>query len=218
MKSTCVTTGQLSRFGAVALIVSVLVLRPTPAQPEGHYPIPAEVLASAREYAISKVGETFFESYMTWNPALSCFRPLDPRNLTRSSLRDWLQCPRYIIIYNLRIPEKPYVDEIVYVNIKEDGGWFEDLDPRSGLPDCVSHPGECEFPIDREASIEIAKEAGLQPGTKPWEADFRWHGPNYNTYAWYVRNTLGDMHGEAILIDGNSGAVLHSGEWRVVVA
>jgi hypothetical protein len=215
MKTIRAIFRHLDRFWAVALIVSAVPLRATAAQPESHYPIPAEVLARAGEYAISKVGETFFDSCMTLMWAR--FEPLDPDHIDRGNIPDWLRSPRYIVLYRLRIPEKPFVDEVVVVNIKQDGGWFKDTADDEGLPDCVSNPAECEFPIDEDAAIEIAKKAGLQTGVKPWKADFRWRGRKYGTYVWEVENTLSDTHGEAVLIDANSGAVLEMGRWESVV-
>ena len=209
---------QLTRLGAVVLLVSSLAPRAVAVQGKSPYPIPEQVLAGAREYVISKVGETFFDSYIAWSPELSCFRPLrDQRNASRGNLPDWVRHPRYVIIYKLRIPEKPFVDETVVVNIKEDGGWFQDTAHDEGLPDCVSHPEECEFPIDREAAIEIAQAAGLRHGDGSWETDFRWYGRDYNTYAWEVRNELGEWHGELVLVDANNGAVIDMGEWSVTV-
>ena len=217
MKGTGAKGKQLSHVIASVLLVCVLVAPATAGKPELHHEVPAEALAGAREYAISKVGEAFFDAYMTWNPALSCFRELDPRRLGLANAPDWLKYPRYIIIYNFRIPEKPYINEIVVVNIKEDGGWFQDVAHDEGLPDCVSHPGECDFPIDEAAAIEIARGAGLQDGNALWRADFRWFGRRHHTYAWEVQNDLGERHGESVLIDANDGAVINVGEWRITV-
>jgi hypothetical protein len=209
---------QLAWLGTVFVIAGFLTPQAAAASQESADPIPAGVLASAREYVISKVGEAFFDSCLTWSPEASCFRPLQsPSDACRVNIPDWLRCPRYVVIYRLRIPERPFVDEVVVVNIKEDGGWFKDAAFDEGLPDCVSHPGECEFPIDREAATEIAKEAGLQPGITPWRADFLWSGRKYGTYVWQVENTLGDSHGDLAIIDANSGDVLCMTYWEIVV-
>ena len=218
MKGIGAMAKRFSLVSASVLLVSVLAVEADAGEPESHYPVPAEAVAGAREYAISKVGEAFFDAYMTWNPALSCFRDLDPRRLGWANTPDWLKYPRYIIVYNFRIPEKPHVDEIVVVNIKEDGGWFQDAAHDEGLPDCVTHQGECEFLIDEEAAIEIAREAGLKEGNGPWRVDFRWFGRDYHTYAWEVQNELGERRGESVLIDANDGAVINMGEWSITVS
>jgi hypothetical protein len=181
------------------------------------YPIPDSVVASADEYVISKVGEAFFECCLTWSPALSSFEPLDPHNVGRWNLPDWSRWPRYVIIYRMRVPGKPFVDELVVVNIGKDGRWFEDESSDEGLPGCVSDPAECEFPIDAADAFEIALEAGLQAGTQPWESDFRWSGLPMQTYVWEVRNELAPLRGEYALIDANDGTVLGMGEWSVEV-
>jgi len=218
-------SGLVARPGGRTLWLAAVVLIICPPAVWGHptpsgspNPIPEEVLASAREYVISKVGETFFDSYITWRPELSGFKPLvRSDNALRLNRPDWLRSPRYVIVYRLRIPEKPFVDETVVVNIRADGGWFEDTAYDEGLPDCVSHPEECEFPIDEQGALEIAGNAGLEPGRKPWEADFRWFGREHKTYAWEVRNELAEGFGEVVLIDANDGTVIEKGEWRDVV-
>jgi len=208
-------TGQVLRLSVAILVILPLSPLARSSESESPYPIPDGVLASADEYAISKVGQAFFDSCMTWSPGLSCYRSLD--GAINPNSPDWLQYPRYVVIYKLSIPGKPFVDELVVVNIKEDGGWFEDTAHDEGLPDCVSHPGECEFPIDEATAIEIARDAGLQAGRKPWMADFRWFGHEHRTYAWRIRNELGQSHGEFVLVDANDSAVIEKNTWRVIL-
>jgi hypothetical protein len=208
---------QVVGLGAVILVILSLSPLAHSSESESPYPIPDGVLASADEYVISKVGQAFFDSCMTWSPGWSCFRPLDPSNVGRSNIPDWCRWPRYIVIYKLRIPGKPFVDEVVVVNIREDGRWFEDVAHDEGLPDCVSHPEECEFPIDEAAAIEIAREAGLQEGRKPWRSDLRWSGRTHRTYVWEIRNELEQLRGEFVFIDANDGTVLEVSEWHVDV-
>jgi len=201
----------------MVLVIYSLAPQALAYQPKSPYPIPDGVLAGADEYVISKVGRVFFDSCITRSPALPMFRPLtDPRHISRSP--DWLQYPRYIVLYKLRISGRPFVDEVVVVNIKENGGWFEDTAHDEGLPDCVSQPEECEFPIDEAAAIEIARDVGLEAGNKPWKTDFRWFGRKHSTYAWVVENELGEWFGESVLIDANDGVVINMGEWTTTVS
>ncbi len=209
--------GQLVRLGVMVLVLYSLAPQALASQPESPYPIPDGVLASADEYVISKVGRAFFDSCIARSLGLPLYRPLAHPSFT-SATPDWLQYPRYVVIYKLRISGRPFVDEVVVVNIKENGGWFEDTAHDEGLPDCVSQPEECEFPIDEAAAIEIARDAGLQPGSKPWKADFSWFGRKHKTYAWVVENELGEWFGESVLIDANDGVVINMGEWIITVS
>jgi len=206
-----------ARFSIAAMLVMLLVPAMQAVASGSHRAIPPEVLAGAREYAVSKVGEEFFESYMEWSPDLSSFRQLDPRYLGRFGSPDWLRHSRYIVIYLFRIPGKSFINEFIVLNIHEDGGWFDDTASDEGLPDCAENPLECEFPIDEEAALEIARTVGLQQGIEPWRADFNWGRRAHKTYVWEVWNTLGDRRGERVIIDANDGAVLDMSEWRVEI-
>ena len=207
--------GQVVKLGAMVLVILSLSPLAHSSESVSPYPIPDDVLSSADEYVISEVGQAFFDSCMTLSPGLSCHRPLE--GAINPNSPDWLQYPRYVVIYKLRIPGRSFVDELVVVNIREDGRWFEDVAHDEGLPDCVSQPGECEFPIDEAMAVEIARGAGLQDGRKPWVADFRWFGHDHQTYAWQIRNELGQSHGEFVLVDANDGAVIEKNTWRVIV-
>ncbi len=203
------------RLGAVVILILSLAPLVHSSESGSPYPIPDGVLASADEYVISKVGQAFFDSCFTWSLGLSCYRPL--AGAINPNSPDWLQYPRYVVIYKFLVPGRPFVDEVVVVNIKTDGGWFEDTAHDEGLPDCASQPKECEFPIDEAAAIEIARDAGLQEGKKPWRSDFRWSGRTHKTYVWEIRNELEQLSGELVFIDANDGTVLEVSDWRVEV-
>ncbi len=196
----------LGLAGVAILVVFLASVGTMASEPGSHAVAPPEILASAREYAISKVGEAFFTSYMTVQ--LSRFVPVKVEDIGRPGLPDWCRHSRYEVVYYLDIPDKPWVHVPCVVNIREDGGWFVDPNPYEGLPDCVSDPGECEFRIDRDAAVEIARDAGLEPGAGAWRTLFSWGG-RAGTYVWDVYNTLpGTGGGRGIVIDANSGKVL----------
>ena len=208
---------ELSRPGLVIVIVLCLAVTGASAgEADPHDAVPPEILASAREYAISKVGEEFFDSYIDLVGAR--FVSAKPENERRRTLPDWIRSSRYELVYRLHIPEKPWIDVRCVINIREDGGLFEDLNAHEGLPDCVSDPLECEFPIDRDAAIEIAREAGLEAGSGAWHAFIAWDGQTHHTYVWNVMNTLYGMNngrriaGRGIVIDANTGEVLGQSE------
>ena len=199
---------------AAAPSASVETVLPVPPKTDGR--IPQEILASAREYVISRVGESFFESYMKWKPGRSCYLPVNPRNLADpDGCSPYLLVPRYRIAYDLHIPEKPWVHQTVWFFIYEDGGWVKDPTIQCGLPDCVAHPEECEFPIDGDDAKRIAEQAGLEAGLEDWRIGFIWWGAEYQTYVWQVHNTLTKRSGRTLVLDANTGEVLHVGEWVV---
>jgi len=202
-----------ARFSIAAMLVILLVPAAHAVASGSHSAIPPEVLAGAREYVVSKVGEEFFDSWLTLSPEFSRLEPVDERNASQPTCPDWLKSPRYVVIYHFRIPEMPFVDELVIVNIRESGGWFEGVPHNEGLPNCLLQPEECEFVVDEDDAIAIAEDEGLPLGIEPWSATFLWAGREFHTYAWSIQNTCEGGRGEWVMIDANDGAVLARGEW-----
>ena len=208
------TGRELARVGIAITAALVLVFGALASESDSPGSAPPEILASAKEYAVSKVGEEFFDSYMTLQG--SRFIPLKPENLGRWALPDWSRQARYEVVFHLYIPEEPWVSVPCVVNIKQDGSWFSDPNAYEGLPNCVSDPGECECPIDRDAAIAIASEAGLEAGAGSWNTLFHWSGRMDSTYVWSVYNRLsGTAGGKGVVIDANSGEVLGESSWSV---
>ena len=82
-------------------------------------------------------------------------------------------------------------------------------------------PTPTPTPISEARAIEIAREAGLEPGVEPWTANYFRHAGN-QSYVWSVTNTLGqssDLGGVpgvvvlGVVIDATTGDVI----WRNVV-
>ena len=165
--------------------------------------LPEPVLKGASEYLIRNLGEAFFSEYVTlfrseFNKGSSC----DTDELRRG--------PHFEVGWQIDIPERPWVHEFVFLEVSVDGAVAHGT-PYSDVPDCVSDPVECEFPIDEEQARRIASDAGFPVGLAPWRCHFGWLAQR-RTYAWFVKTTLmidGDKSrsGEVLLIDANTGDV-----------
>ena len=73
--------------------------------------------------------------------------------------------------------------------------------------------------IDEARAIEIAAAAGLEPAVKPWRA--RYYLDPREGYVWSVsgvlRESAGSSEGWSVLIDANTGRVIDSSGWAVIV-
>jgi len=123
------------------------------------------------------------------------------------------------MVYSFSVSDLPGTDLPVEFFVDVAGNLISEVGI-DGLPDCVHDRTECVFAvIDQASAISIAEEAGLEPGLEEWTTHFHWYGGEFNTYVWTVENTLtidkstGESSGRTVLIDANSGTVLHIGGW-----
>ncbi len=76
-----------------------------------------------------------------------------------------------------------------------------------------------EFPINKAGAIEIAQEAGLELGVRPWRTNYSSHPAEGNV--WSVENTLhessGGADGRLVRIDANTGDVIEFSNWAIAV-
>lgn len=176
--------------------------------------IPDAIVEQANQYIVSRVGSDFFESYVSMNEESSQYYPADDYCVEfPGECSAFLQEPHYLMVYSLKIPEKPFVDGLIEINLDENGELISEVEP-SGVPNCIEEPTECEFPIDEARALEIAKEAGLEEGIKEWGVgSVHWYGGDLDTYVWGISNTLredddGSAGGQAVIIDANTGEVM----------
>ena len=155
---------------------------------------------------ISKVGQDFFEKYIkiAINNCTYCIESTDI-----------FQGPYYLMVYSFKMPEKPFVDELIEFVVDTDGNVILEREPY-GIPD----PAKCDFSIDEAEAIQIAKNAGLEDGIADWETSFHWYAGDLKTFVWAVQNTLPipsgqdySAYGKGVVIDANSGEVLQNYEW-----
>lgn len=87
-------------------------------------------------------------------------------------------------------------------------------------PVVVEEPPVVEEPlIDEARAIEIAADAGLEPGIGPWRA--KYYLDPREGYVWSVTSILhessGGSEGRTVLIDANTGRVIDFSGWAVLV-
>lgn len=120
----------------------------------------------------------------------------------------------YCVLYIFKITGKPWIHEPIAFYFDANGNLLSDmkLEP---IPICRSYPDSCTFRIDSITAVEIAKEVGFEKGFGRWKVIFKWNGGG--EYVWSITNVLtasGDK-GKNIVIDANSGAVLHTYAWQI---
>ncbi|MGD8305703.1 MAG: PepSY domain-containing protein [Ignavibacteria bacterium] len=166
--------------------------------------VPMDVLNNANTFIISKTGEAFFNDYIT--PDFSLTKHADPN---------------YEMVYRLYIPEKPYVNTKITFTVDGKGMVVKDKDI-IGIPECTNTPTACNWQINEEAAIQIAKDNELEDGVKDWKVKFVWN-PERNMYVWHILTTIrefeGDFgyrgNGKEMLIDPVSGDVLNVTGWQI---
>ena len=166
--------------------------------------VPSAVLNKANEFIISKTGEEFFNKYITPDFARTKYNP-----------------PYYEMAYRFYMPEKDYVvGEIKFIT-DSTGNVLKDKDI-IGIPNYKQKPYECNFTVDKDSAIKIAKENGLKEGIKAWDVGFIWN-PKRQIYVWHVLSTLheqkGDFgfrgNGQEAIISPVTGEVLEMHDWHV---
>ncbi|MFO7524540.1 MAG: hypothetical protein R6W68_03735 [Ignavibacteriaceae bacterium] len=166
--------------------------------------IPQDIFEKGNQFIISKTGEDFFNKYI--QPDLSSSKEISSG---------------YFLAYSFNIPEKPHVKGIIRFTVDSLGIILTDREI-SGIPDCMTSPGECDFNTDEEMAIEIAKQNGLEPGIKGWKRNFIWDA-QFDKYVWQILNTHNESeggygkraNGREMIIDPGTGEVLAINEWRV---
>ena len=166
--------------------------------------IPQDIIEKGNQFIISKTGEDFFNKYI--QPDLSSSKEISSG---------------YFLVYGFNIPEKPFVSSTIRFTVDSLGKILTDREI-SGIPDCMTSPGECDFNTDEEMAIEIAKQNGLEPGIKEWKRNFIWDA-QFDKYVWQILNTHNESeggygkraNGREMIIDPGTGEVLAINEWRV---
>ncbi len=167
--------------------------------------IPDNIFKSTNRFIVSRVGQEFFDNYIT--PDFQETKKINSN---------------YQVIYNFRIPDKPYVDNKIKFEV-DSTGRIINRENVTGLPDCGADPGKCEFNINEQQARQIAKDNNFKEGIKDWKAEFKWD-PKNNQYVWSILSTFEQSqgsngmrgNGEIMLIDPNSGKVISTETWRIM--
>jgi hypothetical protein len=173
--------------------------------------VPPEIMKKAEQFVISKVGVEFFQEHMSLHGSdLERARPASGTSYDEGTTEELDGVVvGYRFSYDIQVADRPIPAGHVWFKTDLDGN----ADPETvhGLPDCVSCPEECEFPMDEGAAREVAILAGLDPGLREWRVSLLWHG-GFRTYVWNVMNVTNESpdleEGKSVLIDANDGGVL----------
>ena len=165
--------------------------------------VPIDVLKKANAFIISKTGEEFFDNYIAPDFVRTKYTP-----------------PYYNMTYNLRMLEKPYVNNKITFTVDSIGNIIKERDI-IGIPNCNAHPSQCNWNLDKEAAIEVATKNGLEKGVKDWQVDFIWN-PERQIYVWHIVTVLREIEGDYgyrgigkdMVIDPVTGEILALNDWH----
>ena len=166
--------------------------------------IPDQILNRANRYIISKVGKDYFDKYI--KPDLQNSKKIQSQ---------------YEMVYNFKIPEKPYVDTKIEFSV-DTTGQIINKENVIGLPDCLSYPEKCQFNIDETQAKAIAEKNNFPKGIKDWIVEFKWE-PKHDQYVWSILSTLQETtggfgtrgNGQIMLIDPNTGNIISQNPWYI---
>lgn len=166
--------------------------------------VPLDVLNKSNEFIIGKTGEEFFNKYITPDFVRTKYTP-----------------PYYEMAYRFFMPEKDYVVATIKFTVDSAGNVLKDREI-IGIPDCKNNPSDCNFNIDKENAIQIARESGLKAGIKDWDVGFIWN-PQLQKYVWHVLSTLQESEGELgyrgsgqeAIINPVTGELIEIHDWHV---
>lgn len=166
--------------------------------------VPLDVLKKANTFIISRTGETFFNSYITPDFSRTKHTP-----------------PYYEMVYRLYMPEKPFVNNKITFTVDSIGNIIKKRDI-IGIPVCDDFPSQCDWKIDKESAISIAKKNNLDDGVNEWKVGFIWN-PERQIYVWHILSTIHEIEGDfgyrasgkEMLIDPVNGDVLAINEWHI---
>ncbi len=166
--------------------------------------VPDSIFKKADKFIISKVGSNFFKE-----------------NFFKDYIRSKRIKDGYYIRYNYRSLDYEFVDEPVYFVVDTLGNVIKEKGV-VGIPDCRYSPEMCDYNVNEEEAIAIAKENRLPAGIRQWDVSFRWQA-DLNRYIWHVLSTTweignGDNYkarGEEIMIDPVEGSVLKKRKWEI---
>lgn len=186
---------------------------------EDQTPIPVTIIEKSNQFIISRVGEDFFKNISLDRSKTEHYEADGYCVKNPDSCSDYLRKPYYLMVYSLKIPNKPFIDELIEFVVDDNGDVINEREA-SGIPNCIKSPIECDFPIDEERALFIAQEAGLEKGSESWKADFCWGD---ETYVWNVQNILPEKKqgsvfagGKSVVIDANTGQAITVGEWSAI--
>jgi TonB family protein len=228
-----------SQAACLLLGAATLTFHPTAAYPGAPTPtarvIPGRIIESGRKYLIERVGRDFFEKYITLDSDHCYLSPVTV-NAGHPSVRSIAgradnaeaapaqppvrlprlggNSPRWALEYKLAVPSKPWVKGNVSFEVDSAGAWAGGVG-FYGVSDCVHHPEECTFSIEREWAVETARHARFGVGLKEWTVQFQWQAVvQPSSYAWVISNTLYlgpdgcSGSGQSLIVDASTGKIL----------
>ncbi len=175
--------------------------------------IPQAIRNSADKYVISKVGQDFFNKYIS-RKSSTYYKGIDC-----NSCSNYLHESHYLMAYSLKIPNDSQTRGLIEFVVDTNGNVITEREP-FGIPNCIQDPAECVF-LSKDQAIKIAENANFKKGIEQWKVEFTW-GSKEKTYLWGIQNTLynnqmeGTEGGEVMAIDANSGKIIYTNSWSAI--
>ena len=189
------------------------------------YSIPDSIIHKSNMIIISKVGQTFFDSYIKLDSNKSNYYPPDTFCIKHpASCADYLVKPSYLMSYKFSFLNNKDYNTLIEFVVDANGTVVSGLSD-FGVPSCPNNDCWNNFHvITKEKAIEIAKQNGLEVGLKDWVISFHFYSGTLNNYVWDISNTLKidnpiamqySASGRTFLINAIDGSVFKILGWTV---
>ena len=189
------------------------------------FSIPDSIITKSNFIIVSKVGQEFFNSYITLDSVNSKFVAVDTFYIQNPSICEaYRQKPYYYIKYKFQMDCFGETGAVIDFVLDSSGSLIPGTSIY-GIPKCTDNDCLNNFPIvSRERAIEIAKENGLETGIKDWEIKLVFN-VKYADYFWNITNTLEvnnspatgyNSKGKGILINAKDEKLFELFGWSVI--
>lgn len=188
--------------------------------------VPDYIIYKSNSVIISKVGQKFFDSYITLDSINSKFSLPDSfcvKNPSRCA--DLNLIPHYRMVYKFIIPDNKYVNAFIEF-VVDTCGIIVPSGGLGGIPKCPNNDCWGIFPIITiDKAVAIARENGLEQGIKEWVIKFHFYYGTFNDYVWEIKNTLTEdksspnqykSTGKGLLINASDGSIFQSFGWMIM--
>jgi len=154
------------------------------------FSIPDSIITKSNFIIASKVGQAFFNSYITLDSVNSKFVAVDTFYINNPAIcESYRQNPYYYMKYKFQMDYFGETGAVIDFVLDSSGALISGTSIY-GIPKCTSNNCLNNFPVvSKERAIEIAKGNGLEIGIKDWEIKLIFD-TKYADYFWHITNTL----------------------------
>jgi hypothetical protein len=162
--------------------------------------IPSEIIERVEQRLYDLCGKTFFQENFVFSFDESRASPGCP---DCRCVPEFKRHPWYLLQWRFTLDTAPWIDNFAAAIVDSTGVIVKKT---IGIPNCFSNESECDFKIDENRAIELAREFGLEADLQGWRVRFIW-SQKVEEYVWEVKNSRNRKSGTAVEINASTGGL-----------